>query len=65
MSVESELHVWCGEPGEALVQIADEQNAQMIIVGNRGMTGARRMLGSVPNWVSHHARCDLLIVATA
>jgi nucleotide-binding universal stress UspA family protein len=47
-----------------LVQIADEQDAQMIVVGNRGMTGARRVLGSVPNRVSHHAHCDVLIVTT-
>lgn len=62
--VESETHVWPGEPAEALVQLADEQGAQMIIVGNRGMAGARRVLGSVPNRVSHHASCDVLIVAT-
>jgi nucleotide-binding universal stress UspA family protein len=48
-----------------LVQIADEQGAQMIVVGNKGMTGARRVLGSVPNHVSHHARCDVLIVSTS
>ncbi len=63
--VESDAHVWLGEPAEALLHIADEQGAQMIIVGNRGMTGARRVLGSVPNHVSHHAGCDVLIVATA
>ena len=65
IGVEIETHVWSGEPAEALVQIADEQHAQMIIVGNRGMTGGRRVLGSVPNSVSHHASCDVLIVATA
>jgi nucleotide-binding universal stress UspA family protein len=48
-----------------LLQIAEEQHAQMIVVGNRGMTGARRVLGSVPNRVSHRARCDVLIVVTA
>jgi nucleotide-binding universal stress UspA family protein len=63
--VESETHVWSGGPAEALVHIAGEQHAQMIVVGNRGMTGARRVLGSVPNRVSHHAPCDVLIVATA
>jgi nucleotide-binding universal stress UspA family protein len=47
-----------------LVRIADEQGAQMIILGNRGMTGARRVLGSVPNRVSHYAPCDVLIVRT-
>jgi len=64
VGVESETHIWPGEPADALVEIADEQNAQMIVVGNRGMTGTRRMLGSVPNRVSHHAHCDVLIVTT-
>jgi nucleotide-binding universal stress UspA family protein len=64
LGVESETHVWPGEPADALVQIAGEQDAQMIVVGNRGMSGARRVLGSVPNRVSHHAPCDVLIVTT-
>lgn len=62
--VVSETHIWPGEPAEALVRIAEERDAQLIVVGNRGMTGARRVLGSVPNHVSHHARCDVLIVST-
>jgi nucleotide-binding universal stress UspA family protein len=66
LGVVSETHVWPGgEPAQALAQIADEQGAEMIVVGNRGMTGARRLLGSVPNRVSHHARCAVLIVPTA
>jgi nucleotide-binding universal stress UspA family protein len=64
LGVASETHVWHGEPADALVRIAAEQSAQMIVVGNRGMTGARRMLGSVPNRVSHHAGCDVVIVPT-
>jgi nucleotide-binding universal stress UspA family protein len=64
MGVTSEAHIWQGDPAEALVRIAEEQAAQMIVVGNRGMTGARRVLGSVPNSVSHHASCDVLIVTT-
>ena len=64
VGVETETHVWPSEPADALVQIADEQQAQMIIVGNRGMTGTGRVLGSVPNRVSHHAHCDVLIVRT-
>jgi nucleotide-binding universal stress UspA family protein len=47
-----------------LCRTAVAEQAQMIMVGNKGMTGARRMLGSVPNRVSHQARCDVLIVAT-
>jgi nucleotide-binding universal stress UspA family protein len=35
------------------------------MVGNKGMTGARRfLLGSVPNKISHHAPCDVWIVKT-
>ena len=62
--VESEAHVSNQEAGRALVAIADEQRAQMIVVGNRGMSGAKRVLGSVPNYVSHHAQCDVVIVHT-
>ena len=62
--VESEAHLSNQEAGRALVAIADEQRAQMIVVGNRGMTGAKRVLGSVPNYVSHHAHCDVVIVRT-
>ena len=62
--VTSETHIWAGNPAEALLTTADEQDAQMIVVGNRGMTGARRMLGSVPNDISHRAKCSVLIVPT-
>jgi nucleotide-binding universal stress UspA family protein len=62
--VESAAHITNQEAGRALVAIADEQQAQMIVVGNRGMTGARRVLTSVPNYVSHHAHCDVVIVHT-
>jgi nucleotide-binding universal stress UspA family protein len=64
LGIESETHVWPAEPAEALLAIADERDAELIVIGNRGMTGARRVLGSVPNHVSHHARCDVLIVKT-
>lgn len=57
-------HVCTGEPAQALIRVAAEEGAQMIVVGNRGMSGARRVLGSVPNRVSHHAPCSVLIVAT-
>jgi nucleotide-binding universal stress UspA family protein len=54
-----------GEPAEALLSVAEETDADLIVVGNKGMTGARRfLLGSVPNNVSHHAPCSVLIVRT-
>jgi nucleotide-binding universal stress UspA family protein len=53
------------DPADALVEVAERVGASMIVVGNKGMHGARRlMLGNVPNKVSHRARCNVLIVAT-
>jgi nucleotide-binding universal stress UspA family protein len=63
--VESCGHICSGDAAQALMAVAEDEGAQMIIVGNRGMTGARRMLGSVPNRVSHQARCPVLIVPTS
>ena len=57
--------VFRGDPAEALVETADEVGADVIVVGSKGMTGTGRfLLGSVPNRVSHHAPCDVLIVHT-
>lgn len=62
--VPTQTHACVGEPAESLIAVADELGAQMIVVGNRGMSGPRRVLGSVPNRVSHHARCAVMIVPT-
>ena len=62
---EVETHARQGDAADAILDVAEEQRADLIIVGNRGMTGARRfLLGSVPNRVSHHAPCSVLIVRT-
>ncbi|HEU0249519.1 MAG TPA: universal stress protein [Solirubrobacteraceae bacterium] len=54
-----------GDPADAILDVAEEQGADLIIVGNKGMTGAKRfLLGSVPNKVSHHAPCSVLIIRT-
>lgn len=54
-----------GDPAEAILNFAEETKADLIVVGNKGMTGARRyLLGSVPNNVSHHAPCSVIIVRT-
>ena len=53
------------DPADALLAIASEVDANLIVIGNRGMQGARRVLGSVPNKVAHHASCNVLIVATS
>ena len=54
-----------GDPADAILDVAEETNADLIVVGNKGMTGAKRfLLGSVPNKVSHHAPCSVLIIRT-
>jgi nucleotide-binding universal stress UspA family protein len=54
-----------GDPADALIDVAEDTGGDVIVVGSKGMTGAARFfLGSVPNKVSHHAPCDVLIVAT-
>ena len=54
-----------GDAADAILDVAEEQNADLIIVGNKGMTGAKRfLLGSVPNKVSHHAPCSVMIIRT-
>jgi nucleotide-binding universal stress UspA family protein len=57
-------HTLTGDPADALLEIAEREGADLIVVGNRGMHGVSRMLGSVPNKVSHRAQCHVLIVAT-
>jgi nucleotide-binding universal stress UspA family protein len=55
-----------GDPADAILDVAEENDADLVLVGNKGMTGARRfLLGSVPNNVSHHAPCSVIIVRTS
>jgi nucleotide-binding universal stress UspA family protein len=62
---EVQTHAREGDPGEAILDVAEEIKADLIVVGNKGMTGARRfLLGSVPNNISHHAPCSVMIVKT-
>ena len=63
--VPAEIHNVDGDPGDMLVKIAATVHADLVVIGNRGMTGVKRLvLGSVPNKVSHHCPCSLLIVNT-
>jgi nucleotide-binding universal stress UspA family protein len=55
-----------GDPADAILDVAEERGADMILVGNRGMAGKQRfVLGSVPSKVSHKAPCSVLIVRTS
>ena len=63
--VEAEPFPREGDPADAILDVAEENDADLIVVGNKGMTGAKRfLLGSVPNKVSHHAPCGVYIVRT-
>ena len=63
--VEVQTHPVEADPADAILNVAEEAKADLIVVGNKGMTGARRyLLGSVPNNVSHHASCSVIIVRT-
>jgi len=66
VGVAAEPHYVAGDPADALIRVATDTNAELIVVGNRGMSGTRRfVLGSVPNKVSHHCPSSLLIVDTS
>jgi nucleotide-binding universal stress UspA family protein len=59
------IHAREGDPADAILDVAEEESSDLIVVGNKGMSGAKRfLLGSVPNKVSHHAPCSVLIVRT-
>src|ERR671916_82077 len=63
--IDVETHAREGDPADAILDVAEEKSADLIVVGNKGMTGAKRfLLGSVPNKVSHHAPCSVMIIRT-
>jgi nucleotide-binding universal stress UspA family protein len=58
-------HAETGDPAEAIVAVAEREKADVIVIGNKGMAGVRRALGSVPNSVAHKAPCAVFIVQTS
>ena len=64
--VHGEAHCVDGDAADALTRVAEDSKADLLVVGNRGMSGARRfVLGSVPNKLSHNSPSSLLIVDTS
>jgi nucleotide-binding universal stress UspA family protein len=64
--VEAAVRAVEGSPAETLIDVAEGEDFDLVVVGNVGMTGAKRMmLGNVPHRVSHHSVTDVLIVRTA
>lgn len=59
-----EEHAPKGHAADALIAVAEETGADLIVIGSVGMKGPKRIFGSVPNRVSHKSPCDVLIVQT-
>jgi nucleotide-binding universal stress UspA family protein len=57
-------HALPGDPAAAILRVAGEVDADLIVVGNKGMHGASRILGSIPNSIAHKTNCSILIVST-
>ena len=65
MASRAECYARKGDPAEAILDVAEEQGADLIVIGSKGVQGRwRSLLGSVPDKVSHHAPCSVLIVRT-
>jgi nucleotide-binding universal stress UspA family protein len=63
--VDVKTHTQPGDPADVLLEVVEDVGADLLVLGNRGMRGAGRMLiPSVPNRVSHRASCDILLVDT-
>jgi nucleotide-binding universal stress UspA family protein len=61
--IEVETHSREGDPAQVIADVADEQDADLVVVGDRGLTGLERfLLGSVSSKLSHHAPCSVMIV---
>jgi nucleotide-binding universal stress UspA family protein len=60
--IDCETRADAGHPAEVLVRLAEEAGADLLVVGNLGMK--RRVLGSVPNTVTHKADCSVMVVKT-
>lgn len=65
LGAKATTHVLAGDPADAVLSFCDEIHTDLLVIGNRGMQGARRfLLGSVSSRCAHHAGCSVLIVQT-
>jgi nucleotide-binding universal stress UspA family protein len=63
--VEVEFEARAGHPADVILDVATERGVDLIVIGNKGMAGTKRyLLGGVPNKISHHAPCSVMIVRT-
>jgi nucleotide-binding universal stress UspA family protein len=63
-AVPVETHAVAGAPADVLINVAESVGADLIVVGSKGMKGARRLIGSVPNSVAHRSHCHVIIAKT-
>ncbi len=62
--IHAEVHPAAGAAAEAVIRVAEQCGADLIVIGNKGMKGVRRVLGSIPNSIVHDAPCSVLVVDT-
>jgi nucleotide-binding universal stress UspA family protein len=62
--LQTTVHAVSDNPPDAILNTAQSVDADLVVVGSKGMKGARRILGSVPNSVAHGANCAVLVVKT-
>ena len=63
--IESSTRIVQGDQADKIIEVAETEGFGLVVVGNKGMTGAKRfLLGSVPQKVSEYAACDVLIART-
>ena len=61
--VKTEFTLGCGSPGRVICDLARNWNADLVVVGRRGLSGVSELfMGSVSNYVLHHAPCSVLVV---
>lgn len=61
--IEADSDYRSGDPGSQICAIAQEWGADLIVIGRRGRTGlSELLLGSVSNYVTHHAPCSVLVI---
>ena len=63
LQVQGEVHsVYGNRPGETIIEGAKSHKASLIVMGTRGLNRTRRtMMGSVSDYVTHHAHCPVLV----
>jgi nucleotide-binding universal stress UspA family protein len=63
--ISCKTHGLAEDAADAIMEVAEREEADLIVVGNRGLSSAKRfLLGNVPNKITHHAPCSVLVVHT-